>query len=58
MCGPFALAMGIGERKSPYSVSDLRETPLKVEDLNDARTPLVDFVNSLQIRPAKRNRLE
>jgi len=26
-CGPFALAMGRGERKSPYSVSDLREIP-------------------------------
>src|SRR6267143_2306434 len=26
-CGPFALAMGPGERKGPYSVSDLRETP-------------------------------
>jgi len=26
-CGPFALATGLGERESPYSVSDLRETP-------------------------------
>ena len=26
---PFALAMGLGERKSPYSVSDLRETSIQ-----------------------------
>jgi hypothetical protein len=24
-CGPFALVMGLGERKSPTSTSDLRE---------------------------------
>jgi hypothetical protein len=29
---PFALAMGLGERKSHYSVSDLRETPTQRRD--------------------------
>ena len=46
-CGPFALAMGLGERKIPYSASDLREDLLSVEGLNDARTPLADFFSIL-----------
>jgi hypothetical protein len=37
-CGPFALIMDLGERKSPSSASDLRESFWCVEGLNDART--------------------
>jgi hypothetical protein len=39
--------MGLGERKNPFSASDLREVFLNVEGLNDARTKLADFFNSL-----------
>ena len=39
--------MGLGERKNPFSASDLREVLLNVEGLNDARTKLADFFNSL-----------
>jgi hypothetical protein len=35
--GPFALAIGLGERKSPSRNSDIREP------LSDVRTPLADF---------------
>src|SRR6476646_3577165 len=35
--------------KAPSSPSDIRETPLNVEGLNDARTPLEDFFNSLLV---------
>ena len=43
--GPFALTMDLGERKSPSSASDFRET--LVEPLRDARTPLADFFSIL-----------
>jgi hypothetical protein len=43
--GPFALAIVLGERKSPFDASDLRTT--LVEPLSDARTPLVDFFSIL-----------
>ncbi len=46
-CGPFAPRMDLGERKDPFSLSDLRESFRYVEGLNDARTPLADFFNSL-----------
>ena len=46
-CGPFALAMGLGERKIPSSVSDLREAPTRRWGLNDARTPLEDCFSIL-----------
>jgi hypothetical protein len=39
--------MGLGERKSPSTASDLREVLLNVEGLNDARTPLADFFSIL-----------
>jgi len=39
--------MDLGERKIPSSASDLRETPLNVEGLSDARTPLAVFFNIL-----------
>jgi len=39
--------MGLGERKNPFSASDLREVLLNVEGLNDARTKPADFFNSL-----------
>ena len=43
--GPFALARGLGERKSPFSISDFWK-PL-AEPLSDARTPLADFFSIL-----------
>jgi hypothetical protein len=43
--GPFALTIGLGERKSPSSASDFRGT--LVEPLSDARTPLADFFSIL-----------
>jgi hypothetical protein len=43
--GPFALAIGLGERKSPSSASDFRKT--LVEPLSEARTPLADFFSIL-----------
>ena len=46
-CGPFALAKGLGERKDPFSYSDLQASLPKVEDLNDARTMLADFFSIL-----------
>jgi len=39
--------MGLGERKNPFSASDLREVPLNVEGLNDARTLLAGFFSIL-----------
>ena len=47
LCGPFALAMGLGERKSPYSVSDSEKLLLNVEPLSDVRTKLADFFSIL-----------
>jgi len=44
--GPFARAIDLGERKSPFNASDLRTT--LVEPLSDARTPLVDFFSILR----------
>jgi hypothetical protein len=49
---PFANFMDLGERKDPSSISDLFEPHSYVEDLNDARTPLAGFVNSLLGRTA------
>ncbi len=46
--GPFARAIDLGERKSPFNASDLRTT--LVEPLTDARTPLVDFFSILHRR--------
>jgi len=46
--GPFALAIGLGERKSPSSDSDFRGT--LVELLSDARTKLAGFF-SILLRP-------
>ena len=46
-CGPFAHRIDPGERKSPYSYSDLW---VPVEDLNDARTQLADFFSILLFR--------
>jgi hypothetical protein len=43
--GPFALAIGLGERKSPSSASDFLGT--LVEPLSDVRTPLADFFSIL-----------
>jgi len=43
--GPFALAIGLGERKSPSSASDFWET--LVEPRSDARTMLADFFRIL-----------
>ena len=47
-CGPFALAMGLGERKNPFSHS-------LVEPLSDARTLLADFF-SILLSPHKHDR--
>ena len=46
--GPFAFAMGLGEWKNPSSVSDFRETGIRVEPLSDARTTLADFFSILR----------
>jgi hypothetical protein len=43
--GPFARAIDLGERKSPFNVSDLRST--LVEPLSDARTKLADVFSIL-----------
>jgi hypothetical protein len=39
--------MGLGERKSPSTASDLREVLLNVESLNDAKTKLANFFSIL-----------
>jgi hypothetical protein len=44
---PFARTMELGERKSPFRDSDLRECLRCVEDLNDARTSLAEFFSTL-----------
>jgi hypothetical protein len=44
---PFALAMSLGERISPFSISNIRGVPLNVEPLSDARTPPADFFSIL-----------
>ena len=46
-CGPFALPMVLGERKSPSSVPTSEDLLLTVEDLNEARTKVADFFSSL-----------
>src|SRR6185295_4332619 len=51
-CGPFTLAMCLGERKSPSSVSDLRESSTRVAPLRDARTKLADFFSILLSQPS------
>src|SRR6476660_8307913 len=43
----FALAIDLGERKSPSSVSDLLESSTRVEPLSEARTPLAGFFSIL-----------
>jgi hypothetical protein len=50
-CGPFALAMGRGERKSPTLLSTSEELLFNVEVLNDARTLLADFFSILLACP-------
>jgi hypothetical protein len=46
-CGPLALAMGLGERKSPLERFGPPRIFWYVEGLNDARTLLADFFNIL-----------
>ncbi len=46
-CGPFALVVDLGERKSPSSDPDLRESQWYVEPLSDARTMLANFFSIL-----------
>jgi len=43
--GPFARAIGLGERKRPSSTSEFWK--ILVEPLSDARTPLTDFFSIL-----------
>ena len=45
--------MDLGERKSPSSDSDLRESHWYVEPLSDARTKLADFFSILLTPPHK-----
>jgi len=51
---PFALAIDLGERKSPSSAPDFLET--LVEPLSDARTMLADFFSILLMTMAELNR--
>ena len=46
-CGPFASRIGLGERKSSSSDSDLRKSFWSVEGLNNARTLLADCFSIL-----------
>jgi hypothetical protein len=46
---PFALAMNLGERISPFSISNIRDVHRNVEPLSDARTPLEDFFSILLV---------
>jgi hypothetical protein len=39
--------MSLGERISPFSISNIRDVPLNVEPLSDARTPLADCFSIL-----------
>jgi hypothetical protein len=39
--------MSLGERISPFSISNIRGVPLNVEPLSDARTMLADFFSIL-----------
>ena len=41
--------MDLGERKNPFSHSDLRANLPKVEPLSDARTTLADFFSILLV---------
>ena len=52
MCGPFALIMGLGERKSPSRLPASETLLLRVEPLSEARTKLVDFFSILLVEPA------
>ena len=47
LCGPFALAMGLGERKSPPAFPTSEKLRLSVEPPSEARTKLADFFNIL-----------
>ena len=47
MCGPFALIMGLGGRKSPSRLPASETLLLRVEPLSDARTKLADFFSIL-----------
>jgi hypothetical protein len=49
----FALVMNLGERISPFSISDIRGAPLNVELLSDARTPLAGFFSILPIKEGR-----
>jgi hypothetical protein len=44
---PFALPIDLGERKSPFSVPNIRGVVLNVEPLSDARTTLAVFFSIL-----------
>ncbi len=46
-CGPFTPRIGLGERKSSSSDSDLRKSFWSVEGLNNARTLLADCFSIL-----------
>ena len=46
-CVPSAHKMDLGERISPYSVSNIRKALFNVEPLSDARTPLAGFFSIL-----------
>ena len=46
---PFALAIDLGERKSPFRASDFRKN--LVEPLSEARTKLADFFSRLLVDP-------
>jgi hypothetical protein len=41
--------MSLGERISPFSISNIRGVPLNVEPLSDARTPLAGFFSILLV---------
>jgi hypothetical protein len=42
-------SMSLGERISPFSISNIRGVPLNVEPRSDARTKLADFFSILLI---------
>jgi len=49
-CGPFALIIDLGERKNPFSGSDIRAALfVYVEGLNEARTKLAAFFSILPL---------
>jgi len=50
---PFALAMNLGERISPFSISNIRGVPLNVDLLSDARTTLASFFSILPMKEGR-----